>query len=89
MSLASAKAFLVLMKRDKDLAQRLAAVKSEKEILEIVKSAGPFEFSKEEWLEVLRSQPDQELADIDLDKVSGGAEGDQVAAVMNKGIMEW
>ncbi len=72
MSKESAQAFLELLKTDKDLAKKMAEVKSDDEAMAAIKAAGDFDFSKEEWLAVVREVKGQELSEEDLEKVAGG-----------------
>jgi predicted ribosomally synthesized peptide with nif11-like leader len=72
MSKQSAQAFLDLMKSDEDLAQKMAAAKSEEEAVAVIEAAGDYDFNKEEWLAVVQEVADQELSEEDLDKVAGG-----------------
>ncbi len=72
-SIESAKAFFEFLKTDQDLDKKMTAALTEERSQEIIRSAGDFEISREEWLTVLNQAAGRELSDDELEDVAGGA----------------
>lgn len=71
MSVENAKAFIEKLKSDETLRDQIAQAGSDEERLQMATEAG-FEFTVEEYNQMVNARGDEELSDEDLESVAGG-----------------